>query len=108
MDVVKRHIQKLRGRVEISTRARPRHHLRLRLPLTLAIIDGLLVGVGAERYIVPIFAVREAIRPTGGMVSTIEGRRRDGPGARAHSAGGAAAPALRGDPANRSNPRRAC
>jgi two-component system, chemotaxis family, sensor kinase CheA len=74
MDVVKRHIQKLRGRVEISTVPGRGTTFALRLPLTLAIIDGLLVGVGAERYIVPIFAVKEAIRPAEGMVSTIEGR----------------------------------
>ncbi len=36
----------------------------LKLPLTLAIIDGLVVGVGKERYIVPLFAVREMFRPT--------------------------------------------
>jgi two-component system chemotaxis sensor kinase CheA len=75
MDVVKRHIQKLRGRVEISSVAGRGTTFGLRLPLTLAIIDGLLVGVGPERYIVPIFAVKEAIRPTEGMVSTVEGRR---------------------------------
>jgi two-component system chemotaxis sensor kinase CheA len=75
MDVVKRHIQKLRGRVEIASVAGRGTTFGLRLPLTLAIIDGLLVGVGPERYIVPIFAVKEAIRPTEGMVSTIEGRR---------------------------------
>ena len=75
MDVVKRHIQKLRGRVEIASVAGHGTTFGLRLPLTLAIIDGLLVGVGPQRYIVPIFAVKEAIRPTEGMVTTIEGRR---------------------------------
>ena len=41
----------------------------LRLPLTLAMIDGLVVGVGGERYIVPIFAVREMLRPPEESVS---------------------------------------
>ena len=46
----------------------------LRLPLTLAIIDGLIVGVGMERYIMPIHTVREMLRPTPEMIFTIEGR----------------------------------
>src|SRR3569833_2178671 len=75
MDVVKKRIQKLRGRVEITSSAGHGTTFYLRLPLTLAIIDGLVVGVGAERYIVPIFSVKEMLRPPAGMVSTIEGAR---------------------------------
>jgi two-component system chemotaxis sensor kinase CheA len=75
MDVVKKQIQKLRGRTEITTVPGQGTTFRLKLPLTLAIVDGLIVGVGAERYILPIFAVKEMLRPTPGMVSTIEGKR---------------------------------
>ena len=39
----------------------------------MAIIDGLVVKVGTERYIIPIFSVREMFRPGAGMVSTVEG-----------------------------------
>jgi two-component system chemotaxis sensor kinase CheA len=46
----------------------------MKLPLTLAIIDGLLVSVGEERYIVPVFAVKEMLRPTADTVSTLENR----------------------------------
>src|SRR5579864_680486 len=46
----------------------------MKLPLTLAIIDGLVVGVGSQRYIVPIFAVREMLKPTQEAISTIRGR----------------------------------
>jgi two-component system, chemotaxis family, sensor kinase CheA len=46
----------------------------LRLPLTLAIVDGLIVGVGAERYIMPINCVREMLRPSPEMIFTMEGR----------------------------------
>jgi two-component system, chemotaxis family, sensor kinase CheA len=74
MDVVKKHIQKLRGRTEIHTTPGKGTEFQLKLPLTLAIIDGLVVGVGKERYIVPIFAVKELLRPTEGMVGTVEGR----------------------------------
>jgi two-component system chemotaxis sensor kinase CheA len=74
MDVVRRQIQGLRGRIEIrSVRGRGTTFL-MRLPLTLAIIDGLIVGVGQERYIMPINSVREMLRPTPEMIFTMEGR----------------------------------
>ncbi len=75
MDVVQRQIQKLRGRTEIQTALGKGTTFQLKLPLTLAIIDGLVIGVGTQRYIVPIFAVKEMLRPVEGMVSTIEGKR---------------------------------
>ena len=75
MDVVQRQIQKLRGRTEIQTVQGRGTTFQLKLPLTLAIIDGLIVGVGDERYIVPLFAVKQILRPEPGMVSTIENRR---------------------------------
>ena len=74
MDVVRRQIQGLRGRIEIkSVRGRGTTFL-MRIPLTLAIIDGLIVGVGQERYIMPINSVREMLRPTPEMIFTLEGR----------------------------------
>ena len=90
MDVVRRHIQKLRGRIDVRIRARARRAFLLKLPLTLAIIDGLVVGVGEARYIVPIYAVREIFRPTADNIFTVRGEGRDGAGARASAAGGAA------------------
>jgi len=74
MDVVRRHIQKMRGRIDIESTAGQGTTFLLKLPLTLAIIDGLVVGVGEERYIVPIFAVREMLRPSEDMISTVQGR----------------------------------
>jgi two-component system chemotaxis sensor kinase CheA len=74
MDVVRRQIQALRGRVEIQSAPNVGATFFLRLPLTLAIIDGLIVGVGAERYIVPISSVHEILKPTSDMLFTIEGR----------------------------------
>ena len=75
MDVVKKNILKMRGRVDIQTAPSKGTLFSIRLPLTLAIIDGLIVGVGAHRYIVPIFSVTEMFRPTRQMLSTIENRR---------------------------------
>ena len=64
MDVVRRHVQKLRGRIEIQSKAGEGTTFSIKLPLTLALIDGLVVAVGQQRYIVPIFALREMFRPT--------------------------------------------
>ena len=74
MDVVRRNIQKLRGRVDIQSRLGHGTTFFLKLPLTLAIIEGLVVGVGNHRYIVPIFAVRELISPKPEILSTVHGR----------------------------------
>ena len=75
MDVVKRHIERLRGRIEIRSQLGAGATFLLKLPLTLAIIDGLVVGVGGERYVVPIVAVREMFRPAKNTVTSIEGHR---------------------------------
>jgi two-component system, chemotaxis family, sensor kinase CheA len=74
MDVVRRHIEKLRGRIEIRSTPGKGSVFLIKLPLTLAIIDGLVVGVGAERYIVPLFAVREMFRPGEDVVWSIQRR----------------------------------
>ena len=76
MDVVRKHIQKLRGRVDILSKPGQGTTFVLKLPLTLAIIDGLVVAVGNERYIVPVFAVREMLKPAEDAISTIQGARR--------------------------------
>jgi two-component system, chemotaxis family, sensor kinase CheA len=74
MDVVRKHIETLRGRIEIRSQARQGSTFLLKLPLTLAIIDGLVVGVGQERYIVPLFSIREIFRPKPDTIWTIQDR----------------------------------
>jgi two-component system, chemotaxis family, sensor kinase CheA len=71
MDVVRKQIAKLRGRVDISSRPGQGTTFVIKLPITMAIIEGLVVGVGVHRYIVPIFAVKEIFRPTPESLSTV-------------------------------------
>ena len=75
MDVVRKHVQKLRGRIDVMSEPGQGTTFLLKLPLTLAIIDGLVVGVGEQRYIVPIFAVREMLKPSQDSISTVQGRQ---------------------------------
>lgn len=74
MDVVRRNIEKLRGKVEIQSQPGQGSTFSIFLPLTLAIINGLLVGVGEHRYIVPTLLVRESFRPTANMIHTLHER----------------------------------
>jgi two-component system chemotaxis sensor kinase CheA len=74
MDVVRKNVQKLRGRIDIQSIAGKGAKFVLSLPLTLAIIDGLVVDVGSRRYIVPIFDVKEMIRPSEDILSSVQGR----------------------------------
>jgi two-component system chemotaxis sensor kinase CheA len=61
MDVVRRNIESLRGTVEVSTTEGEGSVFSIRLPLTLAIIDGFLTGVGKATYVVPLDSVVECI-----------------------------------------------
>lgn len=74
MDVVRKQMQKLRGRIDIESKAGRGSTFFLRLPLTLAIIDGLVVKTGQERYIIPIYTVREIFRPKADARFTLESR----------------------------------
>jgi two-component system chemotaxis sensor kinase CheA len=74
MDVVRRNIEALRGRVEIQSRPGEGTTFLVRLPLTLAITDGMLVRVGRERYIVPTINIHLSFRPPRSTLSTVAGR----------------------------------
>jgi two-component system chemotaxis sensor kinase CheA len=76
MDVVRRNVESLRGRIDIQTSPGRGTTFVVRLPLTLAIVDGLVLSVGAERFVIPTFAVRESLRPLPDQVHTLQGRPR--------------------------------
>jgi len=76
MDVVKKNITALGGTVEIDSAEGYGMTVRVRLPLTLAIMDGMSVGVGEECYILPLSSVVESFQVQPGMVKTIGGTGR--------------------------------
>jgi two-component system, chemotaxis family, sensor kinase CheA len=63
MDVVRRNIEELRGVVDISSEVGKGSVFSIRLPLTLAIIEGMVIMVGSEHYIIPTLSVVRLIRP---------------------------------------------
>jgi len=74
MDVVRRNVEALRGRIDIASQEGHGSTFAIRLPLTLAVIDGLVTKVGPERYIVPITSIEQSLRPTADQISTVQGR----------------------------------
>ena len=71
MDVVRRNIQAMGGRVEIESMFGIGTRMTVRLPLTLAILDGMSVAVGDQIYILPLAAVVESLQPKPGEVKTM-------------------------------------
>ena len=74
MDVVKRNIEGLGGTVKIKTALGKGTMFTLKLPLTLAIIEGMTVRVGRETYIVPLLSILESIQPKAGVMKTVVGK----------------------------------
>ena len=71
MDVVKRNIEELRGQVDIRTETGKGSTFTIILPLTLAIIDGMVVRVGNEQYIIPTLSIETSIRPEPDDISSV-------------------------------------
>ncbi|MBZ0164105.1 MAG: chemotaxis protein CheA [Notoacmeibacter sp.] len=74
MDVVKRTIEGLRGTIDVSSKPGEGTTVTLRLPLTLAIIEGMLVRVGAGRYSIPLSAVEECVELPASVAARDRGR----------------------------------
>jgi two-component system chemotaxis sensor kinase CheA len=74
MDVVRRNVNELGGHIQVLSEAGRGTTVRIRLPLTLAILDGQLVRVGAEVYVVPLVAIVETIQIARERVSSVAGR----------------------------------
>jgi len=74
MDVVKKSVERLRGKMEISSKFGKGSSFHMKLPLTMAIIDGMIIQIGAERYIVPTIALKESLRLSKEAYFTVQGR----------------------------------
>jgi two-component system chemotaxis sensor kinase CheA len=75
MDVVYKNVTNLRGKIEIKSVFGQGTTFTLRLPLTLAIIDGLIIGVGGQRYVLPTFSVCESFHPKSCAITSLPGDR---------------------------------
>ncbi|MFC2140553.1 chemotaxis protein CheA, partial [Candidatus Auribacterota bacterium] len=74
MDVVKRNIESLRGKIEIQSEINKGSVFSIKLPLTLAIIEGIVLRIGKESYIIPITAVAEFINPKKEDIVTVQSK----------------------------------
>ncbi len=74
MDVVRRNITALRGSTEIDSTEGVGTTIRIRLPLTLAIIDGFLVGVGGSSFVIPLDMLDECVELTAQEMQAAQGR----------------------------------
>jgi len=74
MDVVRKNIEALRGKVDISSTPGAGTTFTIRLPLTLAIIDGQIVKVGSDRYLIPINSIVRSLKPKTEQLSSVQNR----------------------------------
>lgn len=73
MDVVKKNIQSLGGRIQVESERGKGSTFRVNLPLTLAILDGQLVQVGTETYIIPLITIVESLQPQKELINRVSG-----------------------------------
>jgi two-component system chemotaxis sensor kinase CheA len=74
MDVAKKNIESISGRIDITSRPGQGSTMSIRLPLTLAILDGLSIAVGDQIYIVPLGFISESLQPKAGDIKEISGQ----------------------------------
>ncbi len=74
MDVVRRNIEALRGKTEIRSTPGKGSTFVMRLPLTMAIIDGMIVRLGSQRYVIPTLSIEQSFQPTRDQINSVIGR----------------------------------
>lgn len=74
MDVVRKTVEQLRGRITLTSAESAGTTVSVRLPVTLAIIDGMVCRIGNERYIIPVLSIQRSVRPMPSEISTVVGR----------------------------------
>ena len=75
MDVVRQRVDSLRGSIEVASKPGEGTSVTLRLPLTLAIIDGLLVRIGEAFFVLPLANTQECVELTGADIEAANGKR---------------------------------
>ena len=73
MDVVRRNIEKIKGKIDVESLEGKGSKFTIRIPLTLAIIEGMLVRVGSATYTIPLLAIRESIKATPNQIINADG-----------------------------------
>ncbi len=73
MDVVRQNVASLGGSISLASRLGEGAKFRIKLPLTLAIMDGLSLGVGSETFLTPLVSIVESVQPKPGQMKTIAG-----------------------------------
>jgi two-component system chemotaxis sensor kinase CheA len=76
MDVVKKNIEKLRGKVEIHSVLGEGTTFTIKLPLTLAVIDGMIVRVGSQKFVIPTLSIIQALSPTTEQIKSVQDREK--------------------------------
>ncbi len=74
MDVVRSNVLSMRGNIRITSEQGVGTRVTLVLPLTMAIIDGMILRVGTDRYILPLLSIVESFQPTADMITSVYGR----------------------------------
>ncbi len=74
MDVVRSNVDALGGRLEITSKEGEGTSITVKLPLTMAIVDGMIVKIGEERFVIPTISIRESIRPNREDISTYKNK----------------------------------
>jgi len=75
MDVVRRNIQEIGGRITLKSVRGRGMNIQLALPLTLAVMDGMVIKIGQETYVMPLSAIVECLRPTRSEINNLIGTR---------------------------------
>ncbi len=73
MDVVRTNIEGMSGDIKVTTEMGKGSVFKVSLPLTMAIIDGMIIRIGEEKYIIPLSQVHESLKPTEKMINSISG-----------------------------------
>jgi two-component system chemotaxis sensor kinase CheA len=74
LDVVRSNVQQLRGRIDLDSVEGEGSTTRISLPLTMAIIDGLLIRSSGERYVIPVSSINMTLKPTKTQLHNVQNR----------------------------------